>query len=116
MRRGPHARRCPDVHANPVAAALAALLLVLVVSRRGGAVASWLRQPPVLGELLAGIVLGNLQLAGFHGFEFIRDNAVTGGLATVGAILLLFQAGLESTVNQMMRVGPSAFLVATIGV
>src|SRR5207253_6020369 len=73
-------------------------------------------QPPVLGELAAGLVLGNLTLAGFAGLEYLRTDPALDILAQLGVILLLFQVGLESTVSQMMKVGLSSFLVATFGV
>src|SRR4051812_41348010 len=73
-------------------------------------------QPPVLGELAAGVALGNLTFGGFAGLEHLKTDASVDMLARLGVILLLFQVGLESTVGQMMRVGLSSLLVATLGV
>ena len=60
-----------------VAHVLVALVLLLVAARAGGALAERLGQPAVLGELLAGIVLGALPLAGVGGLAWIpRDHVV----------------------------------------
>jgi len=73
-------------------------------------------QPPVLGELLVGVVLGNLGLAGFHFFDPIRGDSIIRFLAELGVVILLFQVGLESNIQKMLRVGPRALLVACVGV
>jgi Kef-type K+ transport system membrane component KefB len=73
-------------------------------------------QPAVLGELLVGIILGNMALAGFDFFEPIRQDVVIRFLAEIGVVILLFQVGLESNIRKMLQVGPQAFLVAIVGV
>ena len=103
-------------HGDPVVPLLLALTVVLVSAKIGGWIATRIRQPAVLGELIAGIVIGNLGLAGFHGFEPLQTDATLSILAGLGVILLLFEVGLDSTVPQMMQVGPSALLVALLGV
>lgn len=95
---------------------LEALVLILLGARLGGALFERMGQPAVLGELLAGIVLGNLGLAGFHGLEAALQQPSLEVLAQIGVLFLLFSVGLESDVNKMMAVGPSAFLVAVLGV
>jgi Kef-type K+ transport system membrane component KefB len=95
---------------------LIALVLVLLGARLGASLAGRLRQPPVLGELLAGVVIGNLGLFGWHGCEGLRDLAGLEVLAQLGVLLLLFDVGLESEVRRMLAVGPSSLLVATLGV
>lgn len=99
-----------------IAPLLLSLAIVLVAAKLGGHLAARIRQPPVLGELAAGLVLGNLNLAGFAGFEFLKTDHGLEILSQLGVILLLFQVGLESTVAEMMKVGLSAFLVGTLGV
>jgi Kef-type K+ transport system membrane component KefB len=95
---------------------LAALAIVLVVAKLAGFAFEAFKLPPVLGELLAGVTLGNLRHLGFEGLDFIGGEPVVRALAEVGVVILLFEVGLESNVEQMRRVGVSAFLVATIGV
>jgi Na+:H+ antiporter len=101
---------------DPVVPVLLHLSIVLALAKLGGWAAVRLKQPAVLGELLAGILLGNLALVGVPAFEGIRTDPVLGILASLGVIVLLFEVGLESTVRQMAQVGASALLVAVLGV
>lgn len=90
------------------------LLLELFLMFAGGKVLAEiferLRQPAVVGELLAGVALGPSLLALVHPSE------LTVGLAEVGAIFLLFTVGLETKPRDLMQVGGVATLVATLGV
>lgn len=95
---------------------LAALVVILLVAKLGGSLAIRFGQPAVLGELVAGLVVGNLHLAGIGALDFIREDPIVDALANLGVILLLFEVGLESTVGQMVKVGASSFAVATLGV
>ena len=104
------------VHVDPIAALILSLAIILVAAKVGAHFAVAFRQPPVLGELAAGVVLGNLTLTGFHGLDYLRSDVSVDTLSRLGVILLLFQVGLESTVAQMMKVGFSSFMVATLGV
>lgn len=115
-------------HADPVTPLLLGLALILFLAKIGGAIMVRLKQPAVLGELLVGVLMGNLMLFGFDFFEFLRPPPVDGHgavsavsttvdmLARIGVILLLFEVGLESNLGDMRRVGLSAFVVATLGV
>lgn len=91
-------------------------IAVILVAARIGCLVARLGQPIVLGELLAGIVLGNLVLVGVDVLEGVKSNEVVRFLAELGVIILLFQIGLESSVRSMMQVGVRATLVAVIGV
>jgi Kef-type K+ transport system membrane component KefB len=93
-----------------------AIAAILVAAKLGGDVAERLGQPAVLGELLFGVLLGNLDLAGVGWFREMSADRAVQGLASLGAILLLFEVGLESTVDDMRRVGGRATLVAALGV
>ena len=73
-------------------------------------------QPAVLGELLFGVVLGNMALAGLNFFEPIRKDIVIRFLADIGVVILLFQVGLESNIRKMLEVGPRSIFVAVVGV
>jgi len=92
------------------------LAAILLVAKLGGEIAVRFKQPPVLGELCAGIFLGNLGLMGFHGFEHAADLPSVSFLAELGVVLLLFEVGLESTLTEMKKVAPQSGLVAIIGV
>ena len=68
------------------------------------------RQPGVLGELCAGVLLGPSLLG------LIHPNELTLGLAEIGAIFLLFTVGLETKPGDLLEVGWTAALVALLGV
>ncbi len=69
-----------------------------------------LRQPGVLGELFAGVLLGPSLLG------LVHPNDLTLGLAEIGAIFLLFTVGLETRPGDLLAVGWTATLVAVSGV
>jgi len=104
------------VHGDPLATPLLALACILLASKVGGDLAMRLGQAAVLGELLGGVLLGNLDLLGVSAFEWIAADPTVDTFARLGVILLLFEVGLESTVAQMLRTGWSALLVAVLGV
>ena len=95
---------------------LEALALILIGARLGGALFERFGQSPVLGELLAGIVIGNLGLAGYHGLDTLRDQPGIDLLAQIGVLFLLFRVGVETDIAKMIAVGGSSFLVAVLGV
>ena len=98
--------------ADEAAGTFAFLALALIVARLAGFIERY-GQPAVLGELLAGVVLGNLGI-GF--LEGMRHDAAVGFLAELGVVILLFQIGLESSFDSLRRVGARAFGVAVVGV
>ena len=102
--------------ADPVAAVALWLAVILIVAKLGGDLAVRFGQPAVLGELFAGVVLGNLRLVGLGGAVAIENDPSIDMLSRLGVLILLFEVGLESTVAQMLEVGASSFLVATTGV
>ncbi len=95
---------------------LEALVLILVAAKLGGALFERFGQPAVLGELLAGILLGNLGHVGLGGLDAALHQPSLEVLAQIGVLFLLFSVGLESDVSRMLAVGPSALLVAVLGV
>jgi Kef-type K+ transport system membrane component KefB len=96
--------------------AILVLSLIIVAAKLGGEVLGRLGQPPVLGELLMGVLLGNLSLLGITSLEPLRDSAMLRVVAEIGAILLLFEVGVESDLFQLLAVGWSSLVVATLGV
>jgi Kef-type K+ transport system membrane component KefB len=95
---------------------LLVLALMVALARVGGALFERLGQPAVLGELGAGLVLGNLALVGLPGLRGFLDSEGLLLLSELGAVVLLFKVGLESTVAGMLSVGGRAFVVACAGV
>jgi len=95
---------------------LLALAFVLVGAKLFGALVERLGQPAVLGELLFGVLLGNLALLGGPSMAPLEASETFAILAELGAILLLFEVGLESTPKDMMAVGMPATVVAFVGV
>lgn len=96
------------------------LLLVLLAAKVGGELAERVKQPAVLGELLAGVALGPTLLGGALGLPRL-DGGEAGAevllaLAAFGAVLLLFEVGLETDVRAMAKVGLSSLAVAAIGI
>ena len=90
--------------------------VILLAAKLTGALAERFRQPAVVGELAAGVILGNLALVGIGWLTPVPDNGVVRFLAELGVILLLFQIGLESSIARMRTVGARALAVALIGV
>src|SRR4029450_9817846 len=103
----------PAAHADPLASLLLALSVLLLIGKLGGELATRLGQPPVLGELLAGILLAAVFPRDGAFLQFMLSSDAISALAGIGALVLLFQVGVESTVGQLMRVGGTALLVAT---
>ena len=95
---------------------LAALAFVLVGARLLGALVERVGQPAVLGELIFGILLGNMALFGGPSLASLQGSETFAILAELGAILLLFEVGLESTPRDMLAVGIPATRVALAGV
>lgn len=104
------------MHAHSFAPLLISLCVILFAAKLGGHIAIRLKLPPVLGELLFGMLLGNLSLVGFHYLDGLVGLPALDILAELGVILLLFHVGLESTVGEMVKVGVSSSLVAVLGV
>lgn len=93
------------------------LAVVMVAAKLGGAVAYRLGQPAVLGELLAGVVLGPslINITGLPWFHhdhatFMRE------LAELGVVLLMFLAGVETDLTELNRAKKVSFFAGTLGV
>ena len=94
---------------------LFSIAVLVLAAKAGGLLAERMGQPPVLGELLAGIGLANLAflVPGMGAFGQTSTNPTLAFLAQVGVLILLFDVGLETDLKALARVGPSA-LVAVI--
>jgi len=101
---------------DPIAHVALYLAIILVAAKLGGDLAVRAGQSAVLGELIAGVALGNAALLGVPWFTGIASDTSIDMLARLGVLILLFEVGLESTVQQMLKVGVAATVVAFTGV
>lgn len=125
-----------------LAGVLLSLVVIYVAAKLVGELCIRINLPPVLGELVAGVLVGisalNLLVfpgeSGFHSLilDFLQSTAglqpqsvdsVAGSISEVvsilselGVIILLFEIGLESDLKELLRVGPQAAVVACVGV
>jgi Kef-type K+ transport system membrane component KefB len=89
------------------------LAIIVTAALFGGHLAGLIGQPAVLGELLAGILLGNAP--GLARLQFVGADPYLDILSRVGMLLLLFEVGLELSVRDLLAVGRSSFAVAVMG-
>jgi Sodium/hydrogen exchanger family len=83
-----------EQHTDLVSVVLSSLVIVLMSAKLGGATLELFGQPPVLGELVFGVILGNLSILGFHDLDYLSSNEAISILAEIGVIFLLFEVGL----------------------
>ena len=88
---------------------LQSLLIILITARVFAELATRLQAPSVIGELVAGVVLGPSLLGWVEPFEAIKL------LAEIGIILLLFEVGLETDLQKLVHSGWQSVLVAIGG-
>jgi Kef-type K+ transport system membrane component KefB len=94
----------------PLAELLLTLVVIWVSAQLFGELAERLNQPAVLGELVAGVVVG------VGGLGLVDpDKTVVHLLAEIGALILLFEIGLETRLGDLLRVGPASVVVAVTG-
>ena len=99
---------------------IAALAIIIVAAKISGYISVRLGQPAVLGELLAGIILGPtfLNMLGtwpvFHEDEHLGE--IIQLMAEIGVLLLMMLAGLELDLVEMLSSGKAASLSGTLGV
>jgi Kef-type K+ transport system membrane component KefB len=98
------------------------LAIMLLVAKIGGEIAERkFKQPGVLGELLAGVVISPFALGPYLGFHVIPGEILPISpeidlIGQIGVVILLFLAGIETDVKQFMKFGKVAGLVAAGGV
>ncbi len=86
------------------------ITLIFAAAKIGGEIAVRLGGVALLGEIVAGAVLGP------HGLGVIQDSAIAEGLAEFGVVVLLFSVGLEMDFGQLRVVGPRGVLVGSVGI
>ena len=136
----------PNSEAAPMilAGVLLSLVFIYLASKLGGELSKLVDLPPVLGELVAGVVIGVSalhllvfpetgavasdsvvmtilqQIAGLNPESisevFAAQSEVISVLAELGVIILLFEIGLESDLRELQKVGARAAIVAVVGV
>ncbi|GAB2579139.1 cation:proton antiporter [Dyella jejuensis] len=99
-------------HANTI---LLSLFIVFVAAQIGAEVAQRLKLPGVVGEIAAGCVIGP-SLLGWITPAQIASGTPLDVLSEIGVVLLLFSVGLETRLEDLKKVGKSAFLVGVLGV
>ncbi len=135
-----HADTAPMV----LAGVLLSLVFIYLASKLGGELSKLVDLPPVLGELVAGVIIG---ISALHLLVFAETGALAGDsvvmtilekigglggegieevfsiqsevmsiLAELGVIILLFEIGLESDLRELQKVGAKASIVAVVGV
>jgi len=85
----------------------------LVAAKFGAELMRRINQPAVIGELAAGIIIGYYGLGLLPHFE---SGDVVSTLAEIGVVLLLFEVGLETNLEEFVELGSTSILVALIGV
>lgn len=100
-----------------------ALAVLLTGAKVAGEIAQKIRQPAVLGEIIAGILLGPSFLGSVEPNVYARLFPVTGAfplvldvVATIGVVLFLLTAGIEVDLSSVFRQGKSALVVSSFGV
>ncbi len=86
------------------------LAIIVIAAKIFGLLARKLKAPQVVGEIVAGLIIGPCLLGIVQQTDFITQ------MAEIGVILLMFSAGLETDLKELLSTGPKAFLIACAGV
>ncbi len=104
---------------DPIYKAIISISLLIFAAKILSGIFAKIKLPEVLGELSAGIVLGPYALGGIkvlYGEPLIEINEYLLVFAEIGAILLLFIAGLETSFGSFKNVGLQSIIVGSFGV
>lgn len=86
------------------------LAIIILMAKLFGILARKCKAPQVVGEIIAGLLIGPSVLGWVGQTDFLVQ------MAEIGVILLMFSAGLETDIKELVRTGPIAFLIACAGV
>ena len=86
------------------------IAIILVAGKFCGLCARRLKVPSVVGEIVAGLLVGPCVFGLVQPSDFLTQ------MAEIGVVLLMFSAGLESDTQELLRSGPKALAIATSGV
>lgn len=104
---------------DTVLQAVLTICILVFAAKILGEIFSWRKIPSVLGELVAGMILGPYALGSLlviNGVELIQINEIVLAFGEIGGILILFAAGLEMTFQDFRKVGTAGFVIGTLGV
>lgn len=86
------------------------LAIIVVFAKLFGLIARKLKAPQVVGEIIAGLLIGPSILGLVHQTDFLVQ------MAEIGVVLLMFSAGLDTDLKELVKTGPVAFAIACAGV
>ena len=89
---------------------LRSVAVIIITAKLFGLAARKLKAPQVVGEIIAGLILGPSLLKWVHPSDFLS------GMAEIGVILLMFSAGLETNLNKLKKTGVKSTVIACAGV
>src|SRR5947199_9548643 len=95
---------------NPAEQLLLYLFVIFVAAKLLGEMFEWMSLPAVPGEILAGVALGPYALSVIPASDTLHS------IAAMGAIFVLFSAGLETSPHELIQVSRKALLVSVAGV
>lgn len=86
------------------------LAIIIVFAKVFGIIARKLQAPQVVGEIIAGLLIGPAVLGIVQQTDFLLH------MAEIGVVLIMFQAGIETNIKELLKTGPLAFVIACAGV
>lgn len=86
------------------------LAIIIIFAKFFGILARKLKAPQVVGEIVAGLLIGPGIFGLVQQSDFLLD------MAEIGVVLLMFSAGLETNLKELLKTGPKALLIACAGV
>ncbi|MGN0242927.1 MAG: cation:proton antiporter [Lachnospiraceae bacterium] len=86
------------------------LAIIIVAAKLCGLICRKLNIPMVVGQILAGLIVGPCLL------NLVNESTVISIIAEIGVVMLMFMAGLTTDLKELLKTGPVAFLLACVGV
>lgn len=86
------------------------LAIIFICAKGAGLLARKCRAPMVVGEIIAGLIIGPCLL------NWVTPNDFVAQMAEIGVILIMFSAGLETNLQELKKSGFAAFFIACVGV
>ena len=86
------------------------LAIIIAVAELFALLSRKIKLPQVVGQIIAGLLIGPCVLGWVHNTEYVKI------FAEVGVVLIMFSAGLETDLKTLLKTGPIAILIAIMGV